>query len=237
MKKIFAFILLASCLTAQIIETNRIEDIAPFVDEHTWIIFDIDDTLIESTMQLGTRGWYRQEIDKLKSLGHDEQAANDILSPDLDRVREACPVQTLEPETSPLIQALQKKAAAVFCLTSRYSHASEITIRQLNQVGIDFTPSAPPLYSIPDKGIHYEKGILLNSPHNEKGKTIRQFIERMEKPSRIIFVDDTMKHLIDMENEMAEEGIPCFTFLYTRCLERTYDPQVAAREYSELFLQ
>jgi hypothetical protein len=235
MKTIIPFILFALCLNAEVIETDKIEEIAPYVDEQTWVIFDIDDTLIESKLQLGRCMWYKDEIEKLKNLGHDDGVANDLMIPILDRVREACPVQTLEPDTSAFIQRIQKKAGAVFCLTSRYKHASASTFYQLNQVGMNFSSSAPSHFSLPNEEVHYENGILCISPHNNKGRTIRLLIEEFQKkPERIVFVDDSKKHLIDMEKEMEEEGIPCINFLYTKSHQRPYDPEVAAREYMDL---
>ena len=52
MAKIICFLSLFFLLHAEIIEIERMEQILPYVDETTWVLFDIDDMLIESELQV-----------------------------------------------------------------------------------------------------------------------------------------------------------------------------------------
>lgn len=51
MARIVSFLFVFSLLNAEIIEINRIGDILPHIDENTWVLFDIDGTLVESALQ------------------------------------------------------------------------------------------------------------------------------------------------------------------------------------------
>ncbi len=47
MAKIIAFLLCISFLRAEIIETHQMEEILHYVDETTWVLFDLNDFLLE----------------------------------------------------------------------------------------------------------------------------------------------------------------------------------------------
>lgn len=50
----------------------------------------------------------------------------------------------------------------------------------------------------------------------------------------ILPYDDSKHHLERMEVELAKIGIEYFGFHYTKCRERLFDPEVAAKEYREM---
>lgn len=52
MAKVLIFFALFSCLRAEMIEIERMEQILPYVDKTTWVFFDLDNMLIESELQV-----------------------------------------------------------------------------------------------------------------------------------------------------------------------------------------
>ena len=119
MAKIIIF-LFAFALHAEIIETNRMEEILPHVDNTSWVLFDIDDTLLESAIQAGRSKWYFHEVAKLMEQGHDNETAQKLFYPEWIRSQEICPVRTPEPGISALVKKVQTIAAAVLGLTARH---------------------------------------------------------------------------------------------------------------------
>ncbi|HSX27129.1 MAG TPA: DUF2608 domain-containing protein [Chlamydiales bacterium] len=223
-------------LHAEIIETNQMEDILPHIDETTWVLFDIDNTLLESSIQAGRAEWFHHEIRKLVAQGLDKETAEELFYPDWDRFMNHCPIRTPEPEIASLVKKVQKRCAASFALTSRHPPLSNLTLRQLKQLDIDFSRHAPAsvLLKTPHP-THWEEGILFASHHNPKGTLFRQFLEKSKKqPPKIVFIDDTKHHLLDMEMELEKLGIEFIGVHYTKTFERPFEAEVAEREFQEI---
>lgn len=233
----YLIFLVAFSLHAEIIRTNSMEEILPHVDETTWVLFDIDNTLIESAVQAGRAEWFDHEVKQLMlAQGLDRHTADRLLFPEWDSFMEICPIQTPEPKTAGLVKEIQQKSEASLALTARHPPLSKLTIRQLTQLGIDFSSHAPLGVSLETvHPAHWEEGILFASMMNPKGTLFRQFIEKsVKKPKKIIFIDDAKHHLELMEREFQKSGIEFLGFHYTKSFERPFDPEIASKEYREI---
>lgn len=236
MAKLISFLLIISFLQATIIETNRMEDILPHVDGDTWVLFDLDDTLIESELQVGRAKWFFHEVKKLTEEGHEHDEAVILCYPQWIHMQEICPVRPPEPQIPVVVQEVQQTAGAVFGLTARHPPVCPATLKQLAKIGIDFTFTAPPCPKIDSKTpVHWEGGVLFLTDFNKKGLIFRKWLElTLLRPKKVILVDDSKNNLFDMEAEMAKIGMPCTCFHYTKTLERPFDARVAESEYVEL---
>lgn len=234
--KYFIFCIVCS-LNAVIVQTNCMEEILPHVDETTWVLFDIDNTLMESAVQAGRAEWFDHEVKRLMAArGIDRQSADALLFPEWDALMEICPIQTPEPNTAELVKAIQRKSGASLALTARHPPLSKLTLRQLKQLGIDFSSHAPETVLLETfHPTHWEEGVLFASMKNPKGVLFRQFVEKSDqKPKKILFIDDALHHLELMESEFLKLGIEFVGFHYTKSLERPFDPEVASKEFREL---
>jgi len=74
MKKIFAALcLIPSCLFGVVFESDQMKDILPQVEEGTWVLLDVDNTLIEASTQLGSAQWRDHIRSKARAVGYDKQ--------------------------------------------------------------------------------------------------------------------------------------------------------------------
>jgi FMN phosphatase YigB (HAD superfamily) len=236
MAKFLAFIALFSILCAEIIEIDHMDQILPHVDETTWVLFDIDDTLLESELQVGRAKWFFYEVEKEMAQGLDYESAVLACYPEWIRMQEICPIRSPEPEIPAIVHLVQQSAGATFGLTARHPPICATTLKQLAYLGIDFTFSAPFCPPIETKAAtHWEGGVLFLSDFNRKGEVFRKWLEISPiRPSKIILIDDGKHHLINMEKQMGAIGIPCTCFHYIKTTQRPFDPDLAEKEYSEL---
>lgn len=231
------FLLFAFALHAEILQTNSMEEIFPHVDETTWVLFDIDNTLIESAIHAGRAEWFDHEVKQLMlAKGIDRYTADKLLFPNWDAFMEICPIQTPEVETAAWVKVIQQKSGASLALTARHPLISKLTLRQLSELEIDFANHAPlGVVLDTEHPTHWEQGVLFASMKNPKGTLFRQFVEKSSvKPRKIVFVDDAKHHLELMEREFMESGIEYVGFHYTKSLERPFDAEIASKEYREL---
>jgi FMN phosphatase YigB (HAD superfamily) len=237
MIKLTLFLLLTMIsLHAKIIQTNTMEEILPYIDEDTWVIFDIDNVLLEPSIQAGRHEWFLHEVEKFMARGVDFQTAEELVGPCWRSFMEICPMRTPEPDIASLIKTIQEKSGASLALTARHPPDSTLTLRQLEALEIDFSHHAPLFVSFEAAHpTHWEKGIFFVSWMNSKGIVFRQFIENSDiQPKRIVFIDDTKRHVDSMEQELQKLGIEFFGFHYIKTSERPFDPKMADKEYREI---
>lgn len=237
-KHLILFLSFLTCLHAEIIETAKMEEILPYVDETTWVLFDIDDTLLESELQAGRTKWFYHEFGKRLSQGIDKNEA--ILSIDSEylKIIDLCPIRTPEPEIIPLLERIQQTSGAVLGLTARGPNLCPATLKQLARLGINLSISAPniPLSEFGSAG-HYEQGILF-SIDLKKGPALRRLLEKAAaQPKKIVFVDDQRKHLAEAEEILSSLDIPFVGFHYTKTLERPFDHIQADIDHKALIEQ
>jgi hypothetical protein len=236
MAKMIPFLLIFFPIFAEIIQINRMEQILPYIDETTWVLFDIDDTLYESKLQVGRSRWFFHEVEKRIADGQDYESAIKECYPDWIRCQEICPIRPPEPDIPSIVQKVQQSAGAVFGLTARAPPICSTTLKQLARIGIDFTFSAPACPKLETKPpTLWNGGVLFITDFNRKGDVFRKWLEMSSiLPSKIVLIDDGKNHLIYMEKQMFELGIPCTCFHYIKTAERPFDPILAEKEFSEL---
>lgn len=111
---------IAFSLKAKIIQTDCMQDVLDHVHEATWVVFDFDNTLVESAIHAGRIEWFHSEVDQLMAKeGLDRETADALLFPVWNGFLEICPIQTLEEMMMDLVKTIQKKCEASLILTAR----------------------------------------------------------------------------------------------------------------------
>lgn len=141
-----------------------------------------------------------------------------------------------------IIKDLQKKGVKVMGHTSRESgqygeiaHQEDLVIKQLQNLGIDFSEVFDDKEIIVDnikkKGKTYplfKKGILFSGGGYSKGEVQKAFHEKIKWiPKRIVFIDDMDKNLHAVEDAMGLINVSVTSIHYTeveckRCNEDAY---------------
>lgn len=237
------FSTLANAQCGNIIRTNEIADILPLVDDETIVLFDMDDTLTDSTISLGTGAWRQYirkkiaEYEKQKEYSWKGKNLHDVLA---FYVALHVPVKPVQEETLTIIEKLQKKKIPTFVLTGRgkvkwYSTdipgTDRLTLHQLRSAGYRFQTS-----DNFDKVSDFAEGVFFTS-----GKDKGDFLDEDVFPvmnshfSKIVFVDDKLDQV---ESVLTRIGnIKAVTGVYysrAQSEHKDFDPVVATIQLQQL---
>lgn len=87
---------------AKIIETAHIVEVISYIDEDTWFLVDIDNTLFEAKQALGHANWFYDELQKRLERGMSREEAIRDAYPGWIKTQRVCPVKPLEEEFVPV---------------------------------------------------------------------------------------------------------------------------------------
>lgn len=148
-----------------------------------------------------------------------------------------------------IIANLQERKVPVFALTaimtgSHYSISSltEWRYAKLKQVSIDFTHEDFSDHVFTNLPVHNEqyplfyKGILFSTVVS-KGDVLGAFLDRIEwEPTLVIFFDDNLMRVQEVESEMTKRKIPFIGYHYhgIECLADRLDKEIAAFQLNYL---
>ncbi|MBN9377540.1 MAG: hypothetical protein BGO14_10615 [Chlamydiales bacterium 38-26] len=230
-----SFIFITSLpLQAKITETHEIADILQEIDEKTLVFFDIDDTLINTECMLGNTPWWNYFVNQLIKAHYSLDKLPEEINQIIQKIIMRVPVRLVDPQAAQMIEKLQQKGIPTFALTARLLKASYIenaalyTHAHLKSVGIDFTLT-PLLDGEKGDFEFFSHGIIFTN-HEEKGPYLRDFIHHYQlDPLKIVFIDDSLRHMKSVDQVLESIGIPFSGFRYGKMdhFHSHFDPLVA----------
>lgn len=246
MKYIFLFVLTLSFITLMfpsldastnispshnnsIFTINSISEISLDHQLGTIVFFDLDDTLFDSPVMLGSKAW-RRYISKVAPKWHD------TLSLFLLRNLQ---VELVEQKTLEIIESLKLNGSITNGLTARerkiwyttpVDGIDELTVSQVISLNIDFSIESlnltyPELKGDPE----FYQGIFFCNT-DLKGDYLKKIIEAMiEKPIKIVFIDDKLSQVESVAKALKELTIQHECYWYTATDEKAlkFDPLIA----------
>ncbi len=207
MNRFFLFLLATSLLVGEVIPTRTLEVIDNHeVDSDTWVVFDVDMTLVIPKDPILWGGSYDVFVALAKKAipDFDEKSRTHYRNIILDQAE----WELIDPKSPELIRSLRKKGATVVALTALEYELSDWRVAQLEGLGFDFGEGP--------KADHpcYKKGILF-SDETPKGEVLVSFFNHLGvKPKKVIFFDDSLKFIKSVESELEKAGIPVTSYYY-----------------------
>lgn len=246
----FCFFTLAGCSKTMIngyvmpkktrIETiSSMNDIAKYVSAADLIVFDIDNTLFESTSYYCHSNWFYDQLDDAISQGISEERALAVLLPPWEKSQKHCEVRPVESMTPRLVRKIQVLGKKVMALTSRSKNVAAETISELTSIGIDFSESAPlridSMFRM-ENGPISKNGVVFATDYQTKGDVLREYLKQAKfSPKRILFIDDSFKNLVSVAQVLGGDDISIHGFHYT-LVKRSlpdWDKDLAASEWEQ----
>lgn len=181
-------------------------------DQQTWVIFDIDNTLLKPKTMMGSHQWGDYMKAQAESAGQTKTEANEFQHSAFSRVQPSVDVEITEARVLSLIRGLQKKQVATFALTARDEAIASVTLDQTCSLGFDFSKSEPKLGGKKESG--FRSGVLF-SGQTPKGELLKRLIaESVVKPKRVVFFDDRGYNLDSVGAALTDAGIEFVGFRY-----------------------
>jgi len=225
---------------AKIVETTQIKDVIPLIDEDTWFLVDLDNTLFEGKQALGHTEWFYDKANVKIRNGMTLEEATRECYPEWIEVQKVCAVKPVEEAFIPAIILLQHRGIVVMGLTHRQPSIADSTVRQVKSLGFTFAPSAPVknVFPVPsDTPTLYSQGILFTGEYNKKGEIFVRFLSLInQKPKKVVFIDDKRKHVEEVERALVQQGIEYIGVHYTAIehAEKVFFPELAEFQYQYL---
>lgn len=175
------------------------------------LLLDLDNTVIESSIELGSDAWFVQLCTHaIREISDKSQAI--IMAIHLyHEIQQIVRAQAVEEVSVKIINTLQGIGIPVIAITARDQCLEQATIRQLHDVGIDlddqgFAPMALSLTTA--EQAFYNNGIIYCGG-KDKGACFSSFLETSNmKPRHIVMADDKLKHLEHVRQAVEHLGIP-----------------------------
>ncbi len=224
---IFIFMLICSIRTItyakrplQSIRTvTEIEDILPLINTYqtcgpcTLVAFDIDETLIWATKPKARSEWFNEQLASYTAQGLSaEEAMKHFFVAHLT-AHAASAIFPVDKDTNLVFEKLAQQNIHVLGLTARAPMMSTITTEQFTKANIKFPQPIPRwneifIFDGPRDPVMVVNGIIYSSGQN-KGLTLGLFIDALSyKPQLLVFVDDLMYNIKNVQTFAQQRGIP-----------------------------
>lgn len=210
------------------IESYCITDILNHIDtdihpEDHLIVFDIDNTIVESIDQLASTQWFEAMIKMKMNLDNlTEREALEQTLPLNSLLLQHSLIQPVQLSTTvTIIKQLQDNRHKVIALTARSEPLKTCTIEHLNKVDIDFTRTCIYPQDITfNSRTHYTQGIIFTDGEH-KGNVLRTMIDTIGyTPKKIIFIDDKEHNHHAMKDAFKKTNIHHTCIWYRYCAEK-----------------
>jgi|HubBroStandDraft_4_1064222.scaffolds.fasta_scaffold298758_1 hypothetical protein len=182
-----------------IFQSDRIKSILNHCKHNTFVVFDLDNTLVESTQDLGSDQWFVKLMEETCRLLPGKETVELVVAI-YYAVQRQVSLKTVEHQTISLITLLQDLNIPIVVLTARGDKICRTTIEELKRIGIDFSKqwsNMEYLLKLNDgkSRAFFSNGIIF-CDGNDKGKCLLSFFQSIKnQPAHVLMVDDKEKHL------------------------------------------
>ena len=238
------FIAIMCCLApipllSMILESDRIADLQIHADSDTLVLCDLDNTLFESAMHMGSIQWSHYIIKKAEKAGYSVEEADELSDKFWIFAQLLVPVRYVDPETPHVLLALKRSGIPLLGLTARYPIEVGSTKRQLNSLGIDLRTSYYPedfsILSSSHPSV-YDEGVIYCGCNKKSAALVAFLLKANYFPKRILFIDDRLCHVQDLEKVMTDMGIEFIGIRFSGADARSnaFDSSIAELQWSHL---
>ena len=221
----------------KLVQTVSLKAILLEITKGAVVLLDIDNNVAKTQQQLASDQWFRWRISQGKKAGESFEAALD----DWTMLMFKTKMEPAEPEVAATVKEIQRRATTI-AVTSRGMRLGTRTVTQLEEIGVDFTKSAPTQQEIfwprgfngNAEHVLYEKGILFSAGQN-KGLAMKKLFAKLSmKPSKVIFADDSLAHVEHVRQACTELDIPFVGFhnIGLQDWVKELDPKLTALQYA-----
>lgn len=233
---LFFTLCLAITAQAEVIETNKYEDVLKYITADTLFITDIDNTVIRPIQTLGSDQWVGATVTRLRKAGLQEEDALHIAVGLFSLVQQQTKVVAIEPGIPKILKQVSAKGVRTMGLTARNLGLQPATAAQLKSIGATLTGiKGKPNLKFENEKVGYISGVLFAGAHNDKGVILKRFLELNPMPNvkRIVFIDDKAHHTSEIDKAFAGSKYEVKAIRYggADAIVKAYDPALATKQW------
>ena len=223
-------------------EIRSIKEVTQYLDpqQATLVIFDIDNTLLHPSTDLGSDQWFYYHVQKNMKNGMTKEEAIKEIAPLYFHINFIIDLIPTEPSLPDDLMQIKKNCEHIICLTARRPPLVERTVQQLHNNHLYFhIPELDDLHWVLQHPCFYTQGCLFCGS-NCKGDVLSSFLEKINyKPDLIIFIDDKEAYLSAVANVAQQLNIAYIGLRYTGCDQRVkaFDAQQTEFALQEFLAQ
>lgn len=209
----------------EIHECANFRNVLKYCTYDSIIAFDIDNTILRPTKveDLGSDQWFRKILqrafEKIPQRPHALKSAIKLHQ----NVQKLITVKPVEPEIPKIIKILQDLKLTAIVVTARKYSFSEVTVKQLNDAGINFSQDKnekPFAFWMKGKRVVYRQGVLFCDGVN-KGLCLAEYLKRKHSDTNnIVMLDDSMDNLENVRDVMHSTNNNFFGLRYNHLDDR-----------------
>lgn len=223
-----------------ILESSAIKDVLDYAcNKETIVVFDLDNTLVHPNQSVGSDQWFSYMFKQKLASGLSVKDVLEEILPLYYEVQDRIALYPVEHESPTVLSTLQKKGIKTIALTSRSQPFITRTQEQIRGAGFYFEKTNEFNYELTitmEKNAFLSHGIIFCG-NNNKGQTLLKVFEACNcKPQTVIFVDDKLNYVIEVEKECLLNNIQFVGIRYGKldALVAQFDPVVAEQELESL---
>lgn len=222
--------------SASVIETNRLEELWPYIDERTLVLVEPENVLMQTTTHLGSEQWGAAKVRELCMQGYSQSEARGALISFWNRVLRDAEVEPVDPGVSAFFRQLQRRKIACMGVTQKDSDIAYVLLDQILSIGIGIERTSPIQGQLvwntagyPKKVMH---GLFCVGVKNEMGAAVADLLRQISpRPSRIVVISHDYAHVQAICEAVHYNGVcEAIGVRYTGADRRIreYRPDIAA---------
>jgi hypothetical protein len=210
-KDFYAFIPLQLEQATSIIEAvDNFSNIASYIDQNTLVLFDLDDTTFTAATYYGSIKFFVQMLNDQIAKGKlTTNEANMAIYPRWIESQKRASFKLTDERMLEHMNEIRKKGIMIYGFTARRPAISEVTLNQLNKLGVKFDlieREFTKVYKNPlndtihhDSEARFEKGVVFCHEFNEKGTVFIDWYKWLKQHTglnytKVLLVDDNIKN-------------------------------------------
>ncbi|OGT47406.1 MAG: hypothetical protein A3E83_01515 [Gammaproteobacteria bacterium RIFCSPHIGHO2_12_FULL_41_20] len=211
-------------------ETSEISAVLKECRYNTFVLLDLDKTVHDASQELGGDAWFVDMHEHARQVMPDQPTMRRAAVVELYHlVQHYTLVKPVEENTVRIIRLLQDMHIPVIALTSRGKEIIQPTLRQLAQIGVDFSRNWDDLQGVirldESSPAIFREGVIFCSG-SDKGVCLDMFFKYLKEyaksfPAHVVMMDDARRHLEAVEKVVAAHGCDFTGLRYGRLDEKT----------------
>lgn len=217
-------------LLAKTYESNSFADLLKEATSETLVLCDVDNTLIESTLHLGSAQWRKHLRNKMEGFDNTE-----VLVEKFWRfVQPLIPVKPVDAQTIDVIETLKASNITVLGLTGRDPVEAEHTEDQLEEQGIVLSNFHEGIELHTSNPALYQNSVIYAGDNTKAEALFAFFKQTGYMPKKILFIDDRKDQIHDLEKCVEARGIAFVGIRFSGADARVkeFDPHVADLQWA-----